>query len=179
MELIETHQEPTSWVPLLNSLLPVSDQLLMPKVVEDVAKNLKNERDQQKSYYDQHTASLPRLSKGDHVMAKKDPMANWQPAIVKREIAPRSYVITDNNDRVLRRNRSHLKHIKVAETSSTNSEAQSSSLSGTSDTKTTQQEAKGERQTTKMKSGKSLEQPRLVTSRYGRTIKPTRIYTYQ
>jgi hypothetical protein len=41
-------------------------------------------------------------------MAKTDPKANWQSAKVKKEIAPRSYLITDNNDRVLRRNRSHL-----------------------------------------------------------------------
>jgi hypothetical protein len=52
------------------TLLPVSDQLLKPKVVENVTTNLKNERDRQKRYYDQHTASLPKLSKGDHVMAK-------------------------------------------------------------------------------------------------------------
>jgi hypothetical protein len=84
--------------------LPVSDQLLKPKVVENVTTNLKNERDRQKRYYDQHTTSLPKLSKGDHVMAKTDPKANWQPAKVKKEIAPRSYLITDNNDRVLRRN---------------------------------------------------------------------------
>ena len=61
-------------------------------------------------------------------MAKTDPKANWQPAKVKKEIAPRSYLITDNNDRVLRRNRSHL--MKVPEPSSANSETRSTRTSG-------------------------------------------------
>ena len=115
------------------TLVPVSDQLLNPKVVENVAANLRNERDRQKRYYDQHTASLPKLDKGDYVMAQKDPKANWQPAIVKREISPRSYLITDNNDRVLRRNRSHLLRMKVSELTSTNSETRSTRTSGNTD----------------------------------------------
>ena len=68
----ETHQETTNLVHpaarrlfgrRTKTLLPVSDQLLQPKVVENVAANLKNERDRQKRYYDQHTASLPKLEK--------------------------------------------------------------------------------------------------------------------
>ena len=162
------------------TLLPVSDQLLKPKVVENVAANLKNERDRQKRYYDQHTASLPKLDKGDHVMAQKDPKANWQPAIVKKEIAPRSYLITDNNDRVFRRNRSHLMHMKVPESSSPNSETQTTSTSSHKTSQnTTQQEVQKEKLTTKVKSSNSSEQTGLVTSRYGRTIKPNRRYTEQ
>jgi hypothetical protein len=162
------------------TLLPVSDQLLKPKVVENVAANLKNERHWQKRYYDQHTASLPKLDKGDHVMAQKDPKANWQPAIVKKEIAPRSYLITDNNDRVFRRNRSHLMHMKVPESSSPNSETQTTSTSSHKTSQnTTQQEVQKEKLTTKVKSSNSSEQTGLVTSRYGRTIKPNRRYTEQ
>jgi hypothetical protein len=74
--------------------LPVSDQLLKSKVVENVTTNLKNERDREKRYYDQHTASLPKLSKGDHVMAKTDPKANWQPAKVKKRQSFKAKSIT-------------------------------------------------------------------------------------
>ena len=149
-------------------MLPVSDQLLKPKVVENVTTNLKNERDRQKRYYDQHTTSLPKLSKGDHVMAKTDPKANWQPAKVKKEIAPRSYLITDNNDRVLRRNRSHL--MKVPEPSSTNAETRSTRTSGET------RQVQSERQTTQVESSNLSEKAGLVTLRYGRTIKPNRRY---
>ena len=160
------------------TLVPVSDQLLKPKVVENVAANLRNKRDRQKRYYDQHTASLPKLDKGDRVMAQKDPKANWQPAIVKTEISPRSYLITDNNDRVLRRNRSHLLRMKVPELTSTNSETRSRRTSGNTDPNSSQHEAQSQRQTTKQAtSSNSSERARLVTSRYGRTIKPNRRYT--
>ena len=66
-------------------------------------------------------------------MAQKDPKGKWQPAIVKTEISPRSYLITDNNDRVLRLNRSHLLHMKVPELTSTNSETRSTRTSGNTD----------------------------------------------
>jgi hypothetical protein len=157
------------------SLLPVSDQLLKPKVVENVTTNLKKERDRQKRYYDQHTASLPKLSKGDHVLAKTDPQANWQPAKVKKEIAPRSYLITDNNNRVLRRNRSHL--MKVPGPSSTNVETRSARRSGETRPASSEQEVQSERQTTQVETSNLSEKAGLVTSRCGRTIKPNRRYT--
>ena len=143
-----------------------------------MAANLRNERDRQKRYYDQHTASLPKLDKGDRVMAQKDPKANWQPAIVKTQISPRSYLITDNNDRVHRRNRSHLFRTKVPELTSTNSETRSTRTSGNTDPNSSQHEAQSQRQTTKQAtSSNSSERAGLVTSRYGRTIKPNRRYT--
>jgi hypothetical protein len=61
-------------------------------------------------------------------MAKTDPKANWHPAKVKQEIAPRSYLITDHNDRVLRCNRAHL--MKVPEPSSTYVDTRSTRRSG-------------------------------------------------
>jgi hypothetical protein len=83
------------------TLLPVSDQLLKPIVVENVTTNLKNERDRQKRYYNQHTTSLPQIKQRRPRHGKNSPKANWQSAKVKKEIAPRSYLITDNNDTVL------------------------------------------------------------------------------
>ena len=99
-------------------------------------------------------------------MAQQEPKANWQPTIVKKEIAPRSYLITDNNDRVLRQNRSHLMRMEVPESTSTNSETRSTSTSGTTDPNSSQLEA--QRQTTKQAtSSNSSERAGLVTLRYG------------
>ena len=81
-------------------------------------------------------------------MAQQEPKANWQPTIVKKEIAPRSYLIIDNNDRVLRQNRSHLIRMEVPESTSTNSETRSTSTSGTTDPNSSQLEAQSKRQTT-------------------------------
>ena len=38
-----------------NISMHLSFEVLKPKVVENVAANLRNERDRQKRYYDQHT----------------------------------------------------------------------------------------------------------------------------
>ncbi|CAB4007261.1 Hypothetical predicted protein [Paramuricea clavata] len=97
-------------------------------------------------------------------MAKTDPKANWQPAKVKKEIAPRSYLITDNNDRVLRRNRSHL--MKVPEPSSTNAETRSTRTSGETRPASSEQEVQSERQTTQVEYSNLSEKAGLVTSRY-------------
>ena len=80
-------------------------------------------------------------------MAQKDPKANWQPAVVKTEISPRSYLITDNNDRVLRRNLSHLLRMKVPELTSTNSERRPTRTSDNTDPNSSQHEAQSQRQT--------------------------------
>lgn len=112
-------------------------------------------------------------------MAQKDPKANWQPAIVKKEIAPRSYLITDNNDRVYRRNRSHLMRVKVPETSFANSTVRSTSTSGKASSSDSRQEVQRERQTTQVNASNPSEHTGLRTSRYGRTIKPNLRYTEQ
>ena len=154
------------------TLVPVSDQLLKSKVESG------SEFKDLTRYYDQHTASLPKLDKGDRVMAQQEPKTNWQPTIVKKEIAPRSYLITDNNDRVLRRNRSHLIRMEVPESTSTNSKTRSTSMSGTTDPNSSQLEAQNQRQTTKQAtSSNSSERAGLVTLRYRRTIKPNSRYT--
>jgi hypothetical protein len=55
-------------------------------VTENVAEHLKNEGNRQNKHYDQHATTLPTLSKGDHVMAKKDPKSIWKLAKIKEEI---------------------------------------------------------------------------------------------
>lgn len=55
-------------------------------------------------------------------MPQKDAKANWKPAIAKKEFAPISYMMTNNNHRVLKRNRSYLMRIKGTKLSAINSQ---------------------------------------------------------
>jgi hypothetical protein len=75
--------------------LPVSDQLLKPKVTENVAENLKKERNRQKKHYGQHATSIPTLSEEDHVLAKKDPKSTWKLTKIKEEIPPPPKIKSD------------------------------------------------------------------------------------
>jgi hypothetical protein len=54
---------------LTKTLLPISDTLLKPSVIEpsEVTKRLSHHRQQSKKYYDRKAKPLPNLQKGDVV----------------------------------------------------------------------------------------------------------------
>ena len=89
------------------TLLPTSNRLLQPKTIHP--KTVQNEltkcKDKQKLYYDRHTKSLNKFSRGDQVMMKgRD---RWLPATVLTKSAPRSYVIKIPQGQGYRRNSQH------------------------------------------------------------------------
>ena len=93
----------------LQSALLMTRSLLTPAVSRDASKQLAKRQEQQERYYNRGTRRLPSLSEGDTVRYKCGSV--WQPAIVvsKHPTAPRSYLIRNSQQHVLRRNRRHLK----------------------------------------------------------------------
>lgn len=74
-------------------------------------KKLKQQRDVQRYYYDQHTKEQTELRPGDAVRVQNFNTKKWdKQAVVIRKCSqlPRSYLIKTERDQVLRRNRRHL-----------------------------------------------------------------------
>ena len=90
---------------MLKDKIPVTSELLAPKVAEDAYPALKARQRKQKAYYDRRTKPLSKLNVGDSVRVRLG-RRDWTPAVVtQRHSAPRSYLVTTENGRVYRRNR--------------------------------------------------------------------------
>ena len=91
------------------TLLPTSNQLLIPKTIKPkIVQSQLKQQSRQRHYYDQHTKQLSELNKGDKV---KIQTANgkWRSAtITKVTNAPRSYIVTTLEGSTYRRNRRHI-----------------------------------------------------------------------
>lgn len=100
----------------LNSVLPVNNQLLKPKIYpNNVIKNELRQRQFKMKYnYDRGTRPLPQLKKGDKVKVKNFNGMKWHDGVVlkEKENQPRAYIVKlADRDRIVTRNRQHL--IKV------------------------------------------------------------------
>lgn len=93
-----------------NSLLPMKELLLKQKIVKNVATNLKNERQKQKHYFDQHVRprDVPLINEKVNV---QDPSTKlWQSGrVVAYSDKPRSVYVKIKDGLVVRRNTIHLK----------------------------------------------------------------------
>ena len=71
----------------LRSTLPISPQVLTPKLLDSSAFLLQREEEQTrpKRYFDVGTQPLPPLNQHDQVRIKKDPQSAWQPATVVKD----------------------------------------------------------------------------------------------
>lgn len=90
--------------------LPVSDELLKPKIGEGIqdcliAKSLSN-----KKYYDRTAKERAGFEKGQKVFVQNHATKQWKPAIVLSKCdTPRSYIIKEENGSIVRRNSSFLR----------------------------------------------------------------------
>ena len=93
----------------LQSTLPMMHSLLTPAINEDVTEQLKDRQEKQQVYYNRGARALPPLSEGDTVQYKI--AKSWRPTIIIRRCleAPRSYLIKNDNNRTIHRNRHQLK----------------------------------------------------------------------
>ena len=90
---------------MLKDKIPITSELLAPKVAEDAYRALKARQRKQKAYYDRGTKPLSKLNVGDSVRVRLG-RRDWTPAVVTElHSAPRSYLVTTENGRVYRRNR--------------------------------------------------------------------------
>lgn len=97
---------------VLRSELPVTSELLEPKVQEGVYEKLCKQKEVVKLSYDKLARRNPlEYKKGDKVVIKTCKEKIWQKAIViEKATEPRSYwVKKENNNKIVRRNATHMK----------------------------------------------------------------------
>lgn len=95
--------------------LPTSNQLLKPKLLEEVSQKLKLQKAKESLYYDKGAKELEELRPGDIVRlqpstSQTGKKKDWTQARVKGKVDIRSYQVRTEDGRVFRRNRGHLRH---------------------------------------------------------------------
>ncbi len=91
--------------------LPITQIKLEPEVQNQFREKLVNKQKQAKFYYDKHARERPEFVPGEKVMLWRE--NKWEPAvIVKRYSTPRSYWVKTKENRVIRRNKCHLRKTK-------------------------------------------------------------------
>ena len=92
------------------TLLPTSDELLLPQVVQGVTSDITARRKQAKHYYDKTAKDLPELKIGETVRVQPDmPNQTWRKATCLQKVGPRSYLIQTEDGQKYRRNRKFLR----------------------------------------------------------------------
>ena len=95
--------------------LPTSNQLLKPKLLEEVSQKLKLQKAKESLDYDKGAKELEELRPGDIVRlqpstSQTGKKKDWTQARVKGKVDIRSYQVRTEDGRVFRRNRGHLRH---------------------------------------------------------------------
>ena len=95
--------------------LPTSNQLLKPKLLEEVSQKLKLQKAKESLYYNKGAKELEELRPGDIVRlqpstSQTGKKKDWTQARVKGRVDIRSYQVRTEDGRVFRRNRGHLRH---------------------------------------------------------------------
>lgn len=95
----------------LKTKIPVSRNLLKPRVYRHVRSRLVNRQEKQRRHFDRGTRNLPSLEVGGRVRVRHQ--KQWQPAVArKRHDQLRSYIVRTDNEQVYRRNRRHIQKTK-------------------------------------------------------------------
>lgn len=90
--------------------VPIKESILVPKLELNVNEKLVCNQNKTKNYHDKRTKFRPEFNEGENIVHQRK--GKWEPAkiIEKHTAAPRSYIIKDENNRLLRRNKTHLRH---------------------------------------------------------------------
>lgn len=97
----------------LKTNLPCSTERLKPKLIDhnQVGIELQAKQLEQQRYYNQHAKPLPKLSIGENVMLQKNKI--WTPAKVLKDLGNNSFIVKDENNQELRRNRVYINKTKI------------------------------------------------------------------
>ena len=95
--------------------LPTSNQLLKPKLPEEVSQKLKLQKAKESLYYNKGAKELEELRPGGIVRlqpstSQTGKKKDWTQARVKGKVDIRSYQVRTEDGRVFGRNRGHLRH---------------------------------------------------------------------
>ncbi|KFM67320.1 hypothetical protein X975_04927, partial [Stegodyphus mimosarum] len=95
----------------LRTRLPITQTELKPTVEDQCREKVRSKQKQAKIYYDKHARERPEFSPGEKVMLRWE--NKWELAIVlKKHSTPRSYWIRTKDNKVIRRNKFHLRKTK-------------------------------------------------------------------
>nr|XP_002738307.1 PREDICTED: uncharacterized protein K02A2.6-like [Saccoglossus kowalevskii] len=91
--------------------LPTTAKLLKPSVVRNVGKQIKKNKAKQAYYYNKGAKDVQTLQQGDTVRIMPTAISDkeWKKAEVNKQVNIRSYEVTTEEGRILRRNRKHLR----------------------------------------------------------------------
>ena len=81
-----------------HTVLPVSANLLYPRVEEGVKEKLKAKRQTAKGYYDRSAKVLPELEIGQEVRIAGQRNKIWEPGTFVQELSDRSYLVEVNGN---------------------------------------------------------------------------------
>lgn len=96
----------------LRTKLPITQVELQSKIQKSFKKKLLAKQLRTKFYYDRQAKERPEFRAGEKVMLRvRD---HWEPATIeKKHSTPRSYWVKTKNNRIIRRNKSHLRKTKT------------------------------------------------------------------
>ena len=100
------------------TLLPTSNQLLKPKIPEDVNQKMKVQKAKQSMHYNRGATELEELCPGDVVRIQPQKTQfgrkEWTQARVEGKVDIKSYQVRTEDGRAYRRNRRHLRRTQDA-----------------------------------------------------------------
>jgi len=95
----------------LRTMIPTQEKQMKPQVVNyrKYKQFIEENKNKMAKYYNRGTKPLKPLKEGETIMFKKTPQTSWKEGkIIEKLNEPRSYIITDNEGHLYRRNRSHI-----------------------------------------------------------------------
>ena len=95
------------------TLIPTTSELRKTKIVENVRGKLLKRKQLQAKHYNISAKELPHLSKGEIVRVKPtDRSGRWFKARVEQQVDVRSFEVRNEDGKIFRRNRRHLRNSK-------------------------------------------------------------------
>lgn len=102
---------------VVRTTLPVTKNILEPKVVTEVTDKLKNVREQQKRYADRGCTTAPEFVKSQSIVVRNMKSHLWEKGTIQEKLdQPRSYIV-NLSDHKLRRNTRDIRESKTTPSS--------------------------------------------------------------
>ena len=192
-----TPSEPTNFSPAqrlfgrcTQTLLLPTMGLMTPETPHRVPAKLETSQQRQRRYFNRNTKSLLPLNTGDVVRLKLPGSTTWTPAVCKKQVAPRSYIV-ECNGHYYRHNRRHLQKDcanatmyqqevdwEESDSDEGEEEEEESNMTLTEQSGTTDSRPRPVNKPAMIPSTRQQSHPHR-TSTFGRIIKPTRRYIEQ
>lgn len=154
------------------TIIPIAENLLKPKIIENVPEELKRQREKQKVYADYHAREPPKLENGDKVRIQVD-HRQWKGAeVIRQGDNERQMIVKSTDGQIYRRNTSQL-HKTEADFSHENKESVSHQQNST-ESSLEETNVISPSSNENFPGGSSVVQPQQIITRSGRIVKPVK-----